>query len=365
MSARVIPPLAAISPGITTDDALFAITAAQLTSTTLPEIAPAAYNGATTYALAATVSVAAAGNAFDVYESLQASNTGHAPASSPAWWKLLGRTYGVYSGATAYVAGDRVINAASHLQYRALVNSTGAALSDDTKWELDGATNRWRAFDILRNTKAIGPSGTSFTITPGKRVDAVGLAGLVADSVTVTVKVEGLVKWAHAEPLTTRNTLTWSDYFFGAFERRSVTALFDIPKYSGAEITITFTRVGGDVEIGGIWVNEAVYLGELETEPGVDRRNFSTIDRSSTGEIVLIRRQTKPQNRWVVFCPKPRLAKVKALPDDLNAVPAMWVGLEESTDAYFDLVTLVAVYTRFTITPGHPDARLDLDLEET
>lgn len=364
MSARVIPPLAAISPGVADQDALFTVTDTQFTASTLPEAPPSAYNGGTTYALGNTVSVSAAGNAFDVYESLQNSNTGHTPASSGSWWKLLGRTYGVYAGGTAYVTGDRAIDATAHLEYQALANSTGAGLDDETKWQLQGATNRWRAVDILRNTKATGPSGTSFTIAPGQRIDAIGLAGLVADRFEISLKVGGIEQWSYEEALSTRNTQSWSDYFFGAFGFLLVTAVFDIPKYSGAEITITFFRLTGDIEVGGIWINEAVYLGELETEPGVDRRSFSTIDRQVGGELILIRRVTKPTNRWVAYCPKDRLSKIKPLPDQLDAVPAMWVGLDNSSDAYFDLVTLVAIYNRFTITPGHPDVRIELDLEE-
>lgn len=364
MTARVIAPLAAISPGAADDDALFTVTDAQLTASTLPETPPAVYSSGTTYAVDAKVSVSTGGNAFDVYESLDDGNTGHAPASSPLWWKLVGRTYGAY-GAGPYAEGDVVIDPASHLEYESQVDANSAPLTDKAKWVLLGATNLWRAFDVLRNTKASGPSGTSFTITPGKRIDAIGLAGLVADRFEIVLTVGGEEKWTYEESLSTRNTQSWSDYFFGAFFFRSATAVFDIPKYAGAEITITFFRSTGDIEVGGIWMNEAVYLGQLEVDPNVDRRNFSTIDRKPTGELTLIRRRTIPTNSWTVFCEKDRLSKIKPLPDELNAVPAMWVGLDNTADAYFDLVTLVAVYTRFTITPGHPDARIDLELEET
>lgn len=364
MTARVIPPLAAISPGVSAQDALFTITDAQLVGSSLPETAPAVHNSGTTYGLAAKASLAIGGNGFDVYESLQAGNIGHAPASSPTWWKLLGRTYGAFA-AGSYALGDRVINTTTHLEYESLVAANTAALSDSTKWLLHGPGNLWRAFDVLRNTKASGPSGSYITIAPGQRIDAIGLAGIVADSLTISLKVGGVEKWAYSEGLSTRTTQSWSDYFLGAFEFRSTTGVFDIPKYSGAEITLTFYRSTGDVEIGSIFINEAVYLGTLQTEPGVDRRNFSTIDRKPTGEIVLVRRRTIPRNTWVTLLPKNRLSKVKPLPDELNAVPAMWFGIEKVADDYFDLVTLVAVYTRFTLTPGHTGVRVDLDLEET
>jgi hypothetical protein len=364
MTARVIPPLAAISPGLNNEAALFTVTDAQLTASTLPEAPAVAWSSGATYALGAKASLAVGGNAFDVYESLQASNNNHAPASSPLWWKLLGRTHGVFAAGT-YAKGDIVIELATHLEYESQDDGNTAPLTDNAKWVLLGPSNLYRAFDVLRNTKAAGPSGTSFTVTPGKRIDAIGLAGLIADRVEISLEVGGEEVWSHSEGLSTRNTQSWSDYFFGAFNFRSSTAVFNIPKYSGAVITITLYRSTGNVEVGSIFINEAVYLGELEVDPNVDRRNFSTIDRKPTGELRLIRRRTIPTNDWTVFCPKNRLSKVKPLPDELNAVPAMWVGLEATDDEYFDLVTMVAVYTRFTITPGHPDARIDLGLEET
>ena len=364
MTARVIPPLAAISPGAADDDALFTITDVQLAGSSLPETPPTAWSSGTTYALAARTSIATAHNGRDVYESLQAANTNHDPASSPLWWKLVGRTFGAFAPGS-YGLGDVVVDPTTHLEYESLVAANTAALTDKSKWLMLGPSNLWRAFDVLRNTKASGPSGTSFTIEPGKRIDAIGLAGLVADRFEIVLSVGGEEKWTYEESLSTRTTQSWSDYFFGSFIFRSVTAVFDIPKYAGAEITITFYRSTGDIEVGAIFINEAVYLGTLEVDPNVDSRNFSTIDRKPTGELTLIRRRTIPMNSWTVFCEKDRLSKVKPLRDVLNAVPAMWVGLENVADAYFDLVTLVAVYTRFTITPGHPDTRIDLELEET
>lgn len=356
MTARVIPSLTGASP---------TITEAMLTASSVPEVAPAAWSNATNYGLAARASVSAAGNALDVYESIQAANLNHTPASSPLWWKFVGRTYGAYSGATAYVTGDRVIDPAQHLEYLALANSTGAALTDETKWQLQGPTNRWAAFDLIRSTGATTPGPMTYTITPGQRIDAIGLAGLVADRFTIVMTVDGDEVWSHTETLSSRITLNWSDYFFGSFTYRSVSAVFQLPKYSNAEITLTFERTNGDVTVGAIWIGEAVNIGTLETEPDLDRRNFSTIDRDFDGSVILIQRRSVPKHNWTLFLPKNQLPRVTPLQDQLNAVPALWAGLDDPVDEYFEPLLLVAIYTRFTITPGHPDVRINLELEET
>lgn len=356
--AEVIPPLTGASPSIT---------AAMLTATNLPETAPALWSNATTYALGDQRSIAGAHNSFDVYESLQNTNLNHAPASSPTWWKKLGTTYGVYAGGTTYAIDDRIIDPATHLEYLSLVAGNvghNPTTDDGTHWQLQGYDNRWRAFDLLRNTGGSGPSGTYFTITPGQRIDAVGLAGIVADSFTISLKVAGVEVWSYSESLSSRNTLTWSDYFFGAFTYRTTSAVFYIPKYSGAVLTITFYRASGDVTVGAIWVGNAVNIGDLETEPNLGRRNYSRFDEADDGTLTLIQKRTKPEQSWVLYAAKAKLPKITPLIELLNAVPGMWVGLDDPTDEYFEPTLLVGVYTRFDITPGHPDVRLDLTVLE-
>jgi len=80
---------------------------------------------------------------------------------------------------------------------------------------------------------------------------------------------------------------------------------------------------------------------------------------------VLIQRRTIPQQRWLCWLPKTHLPRATGLVEQLNAVPALWAGLEDTANEYFEPLLIVGIYTRFQITPGHPDVRIDLELEET
>jgi hypothetical protein len=105
----------------------FTVTDANLAATNVPEIAPTAYAGGTTYALAAIVSVTV-GLIITAYQSLQAANLGNAPASSPTFWKSIATTYVPYSASTLYVAGDVAISTTTHHEYQSLVGvSLGTA----------------------------------------------------------------------------------------------------------------------------------------------------------------------------------------------------------------------------------------------
>ena len=146
---RVIPPLA--------------ITDARLTSSSVPEVAPAAYAAGTTYALATRVGVLGLKGLIDVYESLQAGNLGNTPASSPTWWKFVGSTYGVYSTALTYNFGDKVIDSVTHEAYESLTSGNkNRSLTNVPTWFLAISDNSFPA--SLRLASEPYLAGTTYAI---------------------------------------------------------------------------------------------------------------------------------------------------------------------------------------------------------
>lgn len=344
---------------------LTTITEAMLTSSTVPETPPTAYNSGTTYAANAQVSVSAAGNAFDVYLSLQASNTAHTPASSPSWWQPQGRTYGVYDAGDTYDLGDQVIEVTTHRQYESLAGSNiGNPLSDTTKWLSLGPTNRWAPLDLTTSTGVTAPSPVTYVITPGKRIDAFGFAGMVADRFTVTVN-DGSEIYSHTESLSTRVVQSWLDWLTKPFTFRSASSRNDIPLVSNGVTTITFERDSGDVTVGSIFLNRSNYLGEVEIEPSDDAKNYSTFQRNIEGTATtFVPRRVIPLIRVTSFVDAELASEIRNVRESLRGSPAYWVGLPDSTHAYFENVQSVGVWKGFKLTPRHPNLRIDLDLEE-
>lgn len=362
MEAYVIPPLnvGAYVEGMP----LFSLTDVMLDSSSVPETPPALWSNVTTYAAGAQRSVAGAHNSFDVYVSLQAGNLNHAPAASPTWWRKQGTTYGVWAAGT-YALGDHVIDAVAHLEYESLAAANTAALTDPAKWGLVGPTNRWAALDLTNSTGTTAPSPMVFTLVPGKRVDAFGLAGLVADSFTVSVTKDGDEIYSHTESLSTRVVLGWRDWLTKPFTYRGASSAKDMILQSGVKVTITLTRATGDVTLGALFVNRCVELGVVETEPTDDGQNFSTFSRDIGGSASdFIPKRVISLISAAAYAPAERVPELRAVRTLLKASPAFWVGLPDPTNPYYESLQLVGVWKGFKITPGHPDARLDLDLEE-
>lgn len=357
---RVIPPITFVD-GCSIVDSM-------LTSSVVAEIAPAAYVAGTTYAQGDRVSVAGAAGLMSVYQSLQAANTGHAPASSTTWWKWISDTYQTYSAGATYAAGDIVIvvGTNSHHTYQSLqAANTGHTPASSPAWWFDlGPTNRWKMFDLLRNTQTVAASPLTVVLTPGQRVNSLALFGLVADALEVSVVSGGMTVFNQSYNLSTRAVVDWYDYFFEPFTTMPSMALFDIPPYADGVVTITLTRTG-NVSCGGVVVGNNEFIGDIQYKPKSDAINFSSVTRDTFGNATLVQRRSIPKTTQTMWLEKARVNRVSAIRDALNAVPAVWSGLDDPTDGYFESLFILGFYRSFSIDLDYPrEAQVSLELEE-
>lgn len=270
----------------------------------------------------------------------------------------------------AYALGAIVIDITTHLKYESLVASNTGLLSDTTKWLLLGPTNKWAMFDLLRNTATVAPSPLTVVITPGTRIDSIALLGLVADTVTVTmdsaVGSPSERYYTYTQDLSTREVFNWYDYFFETFSTQVSLALFDLPPYTTCVITVTLTATSGNVQCGACVLGSYVFIGDVVQQPESDVLNFSTVERDFDGGVnSMVQRRNVPKTNQQVLLDKSRVNAVRVLRDALNAVPAVWAGLDDSDDGYFEALLILGFYKRFSINLTLPDyAVITLELEE-
>lgn len=274
-----------------------------------------------------------------------------------------------WSNTTTYALAAKVISTATHRTYKSVQagNVGHDPTTDDGTWWLDdGPTNRWAMFDLLRNTGTVKASTLSATITPGQRIDAIGIVGIVADSVTVTVNVGGSPVYTRTVNLRVRNTLGWYDYFFRPFEQKTAVAFFDLPPYVNAVITVALTRSSGNCTCGGVIIGQSVYIGKTIHGAENDALNFSLFERDPFGTLSkLIPRRTVPKGAGQTRLEKIAVNRALKLRIELNAVPALWSGLDDAASGYFEPLLILGVYKRFTITMDQPDrALVSFELEE-
>jgi len=354
---RVIPPIE--------------VTDARLTSSTVPDAVAATYNGATNYAVDDLAGAATTyGNPQSVFRSLQTPNTGNTQVEG-AFWTFAGLVYPVWSGASSAAIGGIVTELATNSLYESLVAANNFALDnvadDITKWKYIGKTNRFRMFDYSRSQQSVTGLSLTVVFAAGKRINAIGLKGVSANaySITVTSVGGGGTVYSDSGSLNLRETLTWSDYFFGEFTTQKSLAYFDIPPFTDAIVTITLTSTSGSTKLGAVVFGTFVYIGKTIQTTSSDILNFSTIERDLDGNAILTPRRNVPKSRQAVLCEKANVNKVILLREDLNATPALWYGLADAANGYFDATSILGIYKAFEINTDYPNqAMVNLELEE-
>ena len=339
-----------------------------ITSSTVPEEVAATYNAGTTYAIGAEAGlVSTYGSPQTVWRSKQNGNVGQTLADGD-WWQNAGIVYPVYNSGSSCNTGGIVTDLANHDLYESLIDSnTGHALSDTTKWKYIGKTNRFRLFDYTRNNRTSAPLSFTVVFAPGQRIDSIALAGLIANDYTISVSSTsgGGVVYSASGSLTYRRTRTWYDYFFGEFRTRPSLAVFNVPPYSDNVITVTLDSDSGQAAAGALIVGNFVELGMTQYNAVSDVLNFSTVERDEDGNAILTQRRNIPKTRQTVFSKKTDVDRIIEARAALNAVPAIWYGLDDPSDGYFEAVSILGFYRDFQINITYPEnAILSIELEE-
>lgn len=281
-----------------------AVTDVRLISSTVPEALVQEYSSGATYILGAVVGVTT-GTAQVVYQSLQASNGGHTPASSPTWWKVLGTVYAPYAAGTTYPMGAIVSNIGTdvHELYESqIAGNVGQALAGNpTKWLRRSATNRWNMFDKAINSQTVAPNIVTVVIKPGVVVNTITLLNVEGAQASVSQTISG---FSLTKSLVRHEVLSWYDFFYEE-PIRSGDVVFDgIPPYAAAEITISVDNAGLDAAIGGCFVGKSRTIGLTQWELTAGVLSYSTTSTDTFGNTTMVKRANAKRMNFDVRIPE-------------------------------------------------------------
>ncbi|MBV6321895.1 hypothetical protein [Duganella violaceipulchra] len=265
------------------------MTDALLSSSTVPEIKEVEWSSGSTYGLGDVRGVSGANNSQQVYQSLAAANTNHAPASSPAWWKPMGLVYGTYSSGATYALGDivTVITANSHLLYQSVIAANvGNPVSDVTKWTVVGATNRWLMFDKSVQSQTVAPRSITQVITPGALVNTITLLNITGASATVSQAVSGYSK---TKRLLSHDVLNWYDWYYEDLTQLTDVVFDDVPPYPDSALTITVDNGTVDAGLGCCFIGKSRTIGSTQWELTGGVLSYST-SKEELGVITMVKR---------------------------------------------------------------------------
>lgn len=248
-----------------------------------------------------------------VYESLQASNTGHYPVSSPDWW-------------------------------------------------LDcGSTNRWKMFDTSVTSQTSAPDELEVSLEATGRVNTVALLNLSASAarVVMTDAVEGVV-YDQTQTFSSDSGISdWYAYFFEPIIR-STDALFDgLPPYAGAQIDITLTDPGNAVLCGAALLGLSREIGGVQYGASTGIQDYSVKQKNDFGDDIILERAYSKRGVWAIYVANAIVDELAKILAEYRATPVLYIGSEDFTSTW-----IYGFYKDFSLVIAYPTESIcNLELE--
>jgi hypothetical protein len=268
------------------------VTDAMLISTDVPETDHPAWVVGTSYALGARVIVVAE---HAIYESVQASNSGKPPATSPTWWKRV------------------------------------------------GPTNRWRAFDTSNSTQTITAGGgtpkITYVLRPGAAVGCVALLN-VTDATSVRIKLTDPVYGVVYDQTTSLAPLqqesAWWSWFFGARKLKAQHVAVNLPSFPNADLSVELLG-GATMAVGVIMFGQPVSFGRAVTlGVRVGTKSYALKKTNDYGDTVFAPGKVARRASFPVYLSASDVDPLLAFMNEIDATPCLFIGsnIYESTTVF-------------------------------
>lgn len=274
----------------------------------------------------------------------------------------------LWNAATAYSIGNLVRRFETKKIYESLsptatVDATVPEISvyaTAPKWREVEFINRYKLLDYTRNNSSVATNTLNVQVSLPQRIDSVALVGM---SNVNTILVD-LVHGGGTYVIYNGSNSYVEDSVTKYYETRT---FFDIPPYLNGTLRVTLTAPGG---VGTVSIRYLVAglkedIGKIQNGLTVDATNYSKVDRDIYGNSTLIRRRNIPKINGTLAIDAPHVDRVSVLRNSLNATPALWIGLDDTTSDYYNSLVIMGIYKVFSFNIDNPiQVIADIEIEE-
>lgn len=255
-----------------------------------------AYNPATTYAASVQVMTG-----HKLYQSLQADNTGHDPATSPDWWLYL------------------------------------------------GATNAYRMVDEFIYTQTEDDDEIDVTVG-ADWCDCVALFALAATSVVLTLTDNDTEEevWTETVDLQMGFVSDLYEYFFSPITF-ATSLVRDIPNLADSSLRIQAIKTGETAKIGNIVVGRRYDLGRLLMGVTTGIMSFSKVDRDDYGRVTVVQGKSARRLRGELRVPSDMTDLIDGRLASLDGRAIVFIGDDRDNGGFASLLTLGLIQDYDTI----------------
>jgi hypothetical protein len=246
--------------------------------------------------------------------------------------------YAEYSAAATYAVGDRVIVAAEHKIYESLqASNTGHAPSTSVTWWLEvGATNRWRMFDDSLTAQTSNFDEITVVIQPASRIDSLALLNVDATTVQITMTdpLEGEVYDKSFSLSNTSGISDWYAYFFEPIERKYDLIVSGLPQYPNAELSISLANEGHAVLCGECVIGQQKVIGKTMQGASIGIQDYSVKQRDAFGNYTVLERSFNKRANFTVMVDAQFVDALQRLLAQYRAMPIVYIGTDSYTSTF-------------------------------
>lgn len=260
------------------------------------------WNSGTTYAVDALVRVGR-----NIYQSLQASNTNHPPATSPTWWIL------------------------------------------------KGPDNTTAAFDQQISTVSTKVGSMSFIVKPGQVFDALSMINVdsIIAEIAVNDPVAGIV-FTKTVGLSGEEVYDWYQYFFSdPLLKRTQMVVYGIPQYAAAVVSIKLT---GDpaaiVSVASVIFGAMENLGLTQYGAQAGIIDYSVKSTDEFGVVTFVKRNFSKRLSAQVWIENFKLNRAMRSLYTIRATPVVWIGAEDPR--FEEALIFYGFYKEFSTDLSYP-----------
>jgi hypothetical protein len=259
-----------------------------------------------------------------------------------------------------YTEGEQVIVRGNyHRVYEATAlggNTDKFPPDNPTYWIDQGATNRWRMFDMNVGSEKQSVSDDSnnainVLLSVDQPINSVILLNMDCSNVRVIMRdAEGNEVYNHyQELLGSSYESNWWSFFFGARGRIATLVLTDLPPYRPSTIELILNGGDAPAKIGKMIVGYGEQIGCARYGTSVGIVDFSRKGRDDFGNNFVIERRYIDRADFDIQILTNRVDEVKALLAGVRATPVVYIG-----DQNFSSTVLYGFYKDFSIVISGP-----------
>jgi hypothetical protein len=263
-----------------------------------------------------------------------------------------------YNPATSYALGARVYLPADGRTYECVqapaLNKPPA--SSPLFWIRAEPSNRWAMWDAEISTATVTSGNLTATLSVTPRFNAVGVFGLVGSSITLTQKTSaGDTLWTETRALQ-GNPTSWYRYFYDVRQQVQEAVFTGLTASANSTLEFVVTAAGGKAACAAVLPGNSLHIGEAQYGFTASIISFSKKETSATGVQTLKPGPRAKRMSGQLVQTRAQFNTIYAALSELDATPAVWVGVEDSSD--YTPFSIVGFYRDFSIEASYPTHHL-------